>query len=161
MPRNYIICFIILLLFLTLCGCAIRTFEAPCDKYCKTDEWLFSENWYSCYIRGVGCMGGKCWEYAEGEFLRALKVRPEDTRWYVITYGEHTLPEYFPNRELGITYYNLDDFENALRYLSISYAQCPSAKSIYYINQNGGAICWQGFAGTSYCMVFYHLNSFS
>jgi hypothetical protein len=110
-------------------------FEPPCDKYCKTDEWLFSENWYSCYLRGIGCMQGKCWQYAEGELLRALKIRSEDSRWAVITYGEHTLPEYFPNRELGITYYNLHDSENALRYLLISYEQCPSAKTIYYINR--------------------------
>lgn len=46
-------------------------------------------------------MEGECWEAAKGEFERALRKRGEDGIW-ALTYGMHRLPEYFPNRELGI-----------------------------------------------------------
>ncbi len=64
----------------------------------------------------------------------AIKKREEDGRW-VRTYGMHRLPEYFPNRELGIAYYNLDDLDNALKHLHISLKQCESAKTKFYIDK--------------------------
>ena len=102
-------------------GCANRTLK-PCIKdgreYCVTDEWIFSENWYSCYLRGISCTQGGCWENARDEFLRSVHKREQDERW-VRTYGMHRLPEYFPNRELGIAYYHLSDLDNASNYLTL------------------------------------------
>ncbi|MGA1864643.1 MAG: hypothetical protein ACMUHX_06230 [bacterium] len=132
-----LLCFLILAVFLSLAGCANRLPE-PCVKdgraYCVTDEWIFSENWYSCYLRGISCIQGGCWENAKDEFLRAANKREVDGRW-VRTYGMHRLPEYFPNRELGIAYYHLNDLDSALKYLMISLDQCESAKAKLYINK--------------------------
>ena len=124
---------VILLLF----SCANRLPE-PCIKdgriYCVTDEWIFSENWYSCYLRGISCIQGGCWENARDEFWRAACKRDMDARW-VRTYGMHRLPEYFPNRELGVAFYHLHDLDKAIKYLTLSLEQCESAKAKYYINK--------------------------
>ncbi|MBN1226902.1 MAG: hypothetical protein JXA79_07910 [Deltaproteobacteria bacterium] len=118
-------------------GCANRT-PKPCFKdgreYCLTDEWIFSESWYSCYLRGISCAQGGCWENARDEFLRSVYKRDADERW-VRTYGMHRLPEYFPNRELGIAYYHLSDLDQALNYLTLSLKHCESAKAKYYLNK--------------------------
>ncbi|MGA1797097.1 MAG: hypothetical protein ACMUIL_14695, partial [bacterium] len=55
-------------------------------------------------------------------------------RW-VRTYGMHRLPEYFPNRELGIAYYHLGDLEGAVNHLTISLEQCESSKAALYLNK--------------------------
>jgi len=121
----------------SLSGCANRVIE-PCVRdgqvYCVTGEWIFSEQWYSCYLRGISCARGGCWENARDEFLRAVQARNEDARW-VRTYGMHRLPEYFPNRELGIAYYHLGDLEGAINYLTVSIEQCESAKAALYLNK--------------------------
>jgi hypothetical protein len=136
MPYSWVYLYI-QIVFLFLTGCANRLPES-CVKdgrvYCVTDEWIFSENWYSCYLRGISCTQGGCWENAKDEFLRAASKREWDERW-VRTYGMHRLPEYFPNRELGIAYYHLHDLDNALKYLTISLEQCESAKAKFYINK--------------------------
>lgn len=128
--------------FLALFGCANRHLECIKDgkKYCVTNEKIFSEAWYSCYLRGISCMEGECWENAEGEFIRAIKNRKRDERW-VRTYGMHRLPEYFPKRELGVVYYNLahtyyqyEYLDDALEYLSLSLKECESAKAKFYID---------------------------
>ncbi len=123
--------------FLSAGGCANRITK-PCFKdgkeYCVTDEWIFSETWYSCYLRGLSCAQGGCWENARDEFLRSVYKREQDERW-VRTYGMHRLPEYFPNRELGIACYNLGDPDSALRYLTLSLEHCDSAKAKYYLNK--------------------------
>jgi len=126
-----------LILSLHSAGCANRSLGVCIregKRYCITDEWIFTENFYSCYLRGISCSEGGCWEYARDEFLRALKKREEDGRW-VRTYGMHRLPEYFPNRELGITFYNLADIDNALKHLLISLKHCESARAKYYIDK--------------------------
>jgi len=124
-------------LFLYLVGCANRL-PPLCIKdgkeYCITDEWIFSEEWYSCYIRGISCTQGGCWGNALDEFLRAAQIRGADTRW-VRTYGMHRLPEYFPNREVGIAYYHLGEIDSALVYLTLSLKQCESAKTKFYLNK--------------------------
>lgn len=118
-------------------GCANRI-PKPCIKngraYCVTDEWIFSESWYSCYLRGISCTQGGCWENARDEFLRSVYKREQDERW-VRTYGMHRLPEYFPNRELGIAYYHLSNLDNASNYLTLSLKYCESAKAKYYLNK--------------------------
>jgi len=77
---------------------------------------------------------GGCWENARDEFLRAVHQRDEDGRW-IHTYGMHRLPEYFPNRELGIAYYHLRDIQKALLHLNISLEQCESAKAKLFLNK--------------------------
>ncbi|MGA1843244.1 MAG: hypothetical protein ACMUIS_01630 [bacterium] len=132
-----LLCLLLPGLLLFLGGCANRVIE-PCVRdgrvYCVTDEWIFSERWYSCYLRGISCTRGGCWENAREEFLRAVRSRDRDARW-VRTYGMHRLPEYFPNRELGIAYYHLGDLEGAINHLTISLDQCESSKAALYLNK--------------------------
>lgn len=139
MPDKHAKAMIILFLLFgpILTSCANRSFE-PCSKngheYCLTNEWIFSESWSSCYLRGLSCTQGGCWDRAKDEFLRAISQREQDERW-VRTYGMHRLPEYFPNRELGIAYFHLHDLSNAHHYLSVSLNQCESSKAKYYLNK--------------------------
>ena len=46
----------------------------------------------------------------------------------------HRIPEYFPNRELGIVYYHLNDLDSARDYLTTSLDQFESSKAKYYLN---------------------------
>jgi hypothetical protein len=128
-------------------GCANRKFEPIVidgQQYCVTDEKTFSEEWYSCYLRGISCARCReeeCLEKARNELFLAIARGKDDSRW-VRTYGTHRLPEYFPNRELGVVYYyhykltgNPSDLDKAIGFLTTSLNQCPSAKAKYYLNK--------------------------
>ena len=55
-------------------------------------------------------------------------------RWKDRTYGMHVIHNYFPNRELGVCFYYLADYTNAVRYLTRSLEQEPSGRAKYYLN---------------------------
>ncbi|MCP4716401.1 MAG: hypothetical protein GY868_14875 [Deltaproteobacteria bacterium] len=50
------------------------------------------------------------------------------------TYGLH-FTDYFPRRELGIAYYNLNNYPEAISQLEMSLEQTPSARAKYYLNK--------------------------
>ena len=102
--------------------------------YCVIPDWTNMTDWDSCYRRGLSCMEGECWEYGIDEFKQAAYLRYKDKR-NVRTYGMHFLDEYFPHREMGICYFNLNRFEDAERELQISMEQTPSARAKYFLNQ--------------------------
>jgi len=139
---------ILILFFVIACfGCANRKFEPILidgQQYCVTDEKTFSEEWYSCYLRGISCARCReevCLENAQKELFLAIARGKDDGRW-VRTYGTHRLPEYFPNRELAVVYYyhykltgDPSDLDKALGFLTTSLNQCPSAKARHYLNK--------------------------
>lgn len=139
-----------ILSIVTIIGCSNRQFKPIVidgKEYCITKEKIFSEAWYSCYLRGISCADCReetCLIKARDELRRAIERGKDDGRW-VRTYGTHRLPEYFPNRELGIIYYHLykltedpHNLDRALGFLEISINQCTSAKAKYYLNKVRG-----------------------
>ena len=73
------------------------------------------------------------YDEAEVDLLAAIERRTEDGRW-ARTYGLHFLPEYFPNRELGIIHYERADYARAESLLERSYTQQPTARGAHYLD---------------------------
>jgi len=92
----------------------------------------FRGRWWSHYERGRSYLNGGYQEEAAADFKTALALRAEDQRW-ARTYGLHFLPEYFPNRELGIVRYNEGHLDEAASLLQRSLTQERTALAAHYL----------------------------
>lgn len=123
--------------FFLISGCAVQK-PSPCWKngrlYGTTNDWVVSHDWDSCYRRGLSYGEGTCWEPAGSQFRQAIKQRPKD-QWRARTYGMNVLEEYFPHRELGIVYFRLGRFEEAIEEFLVSLSSAESAKTKYFLNK--------------------------
>ncbi|HIA47942.1 MAG TPA: tetratricopeptide repeat protein [Candidatus Hydrogenedentes bacterium] len=117
-----------------------QTGGADSGKYVRngvrygTTENLFSRNWWNYYERGRSFQDGGFLAEAGSDFRTAIGQRSKDQRW-ARTYGLHFLPEYFPVRELGITYYQQGNTEEAVQYLEESIAQIHTARAATYLDE--------------------------
>jgi len=126
-------------------------------QYGRT-EGRFRGRWWNYYERGRSFADGQFWAEAERDFRTALgrgqtqghamarffasavglraavPGRVHDELW-VRTYGLHFLPEYFPNRELGIVLYHQGRYEDAATALETSLGQQRSARAAYYLDK--------------------------
>lgn len=98
-------------------------------------QGTFRGRWWSYYVRGRSYLDGQFYAEAESDMRTALAKRTKDQRW-ARTYGLHFIPEYFPNRELGIVLYNTEDYEEAINFLEMSNEQTPSARAAYFLDQS-------------------------
>lgn len=98
-------------------------------------------------------VGDKCWNYYEqgrsfsdqgfyrdavAEFKKAIDENDKD-QWRLITTGTHFI-DYFPHRELGIVYFQRQEFSKAIQELEYSVESAPSARGHYFLNQARAAI---------------------
>ena len=74
------------------------------------------------------------YEAALSDLQFAMAMRSRDQLW-PRTYGMHFLPEYFPNRELGITLFHMDRYGEATQALEDSLRFQYSARSAYYLDE--------------------------
>ena len=122
-------------LFLILQDC--RT--PPNPKYIKDGKpygvvkGLFRERWWNFYERGVSFSEGEFWKEAINNFQEALKQRDKDQR-RARTYGMH-FTDYFPHRELGVAYYYIGEYENALKQIKYSLSSIDTGKAKFYLNK--------------------------
>jgi len=91
------------------------------------------DEWYRLYAEGVKASKKGNYELAVLKFQQALKEKNKDIR-KIRTYGMHFI-KYFPNREIGIAYYNLGRKEKALQHLQLSARMEPSKIAQRYINK--------------------------
>ncbi len=97
-------------------------------------SFLYSiEKFYTYYDKALKYMQKGEWERAIAEFKSAASLEFEDAR-KKRTYGTRFI-KYFPHREMGICYYNLDEFDNAMGELQLSYAYKKSKRSEKYIKK--------------------------
>ncbi len=118
-----------------LTGCTVKdvkVYEKEGKLYGVTDG-LFKSQWDDFYLRGFSYSEGEYWEDAASDFLVAISKRALDQR-RARTYGLHFV-NYFPNRELGIAYYNLGRFKESMQYLEASLASVETARAKYYLNR--------------------------
>ncbi len=115
-------------------GCATAPAGAKEKPSRAMGKGVFRGRWWNYYARGRERFDTGLYPDAVKDFETALKGRSTDQRW-ARTYGLHFLPEYFPNRELGITFYLQGRLEKALKYLEKSHAQYPSARCDYYLGE--------------------------
>jgi len=91
--------------------------------------------WFKLYENGKIAMDKQNYNFAIELFLKALSIKPTDVQ-RVRTYGMHFI-EYFPNREVGICYYNLGDPVAARKYLQTSLSHEPSQRAQEYLSKIG------------------------
>lgn len=97
-------------------------------------EKPFRGRWWSLYERAVTFQKYELWDIAEKDIRDAMSIRTQDQRW-ARTYGMHFMPEYFPNRELGIVLYYQGQYDEAVGYLEASMAQTESARAAFYLDE--------------------------
>ncbi len=122
------------MLLLMLAGCAAdRAGVLVRDglEYGVT-EGAFRGRWWSYYERGNSYQSGKFFAEAEADYRRALKGRSADT-WRARTYGLHFV-EYFPNRELGIVYFQQGRLEEAEQQLLAALEMVDTDRAHQYLD---------------------------
>ncbi|MFP6584259.1 MAG: tetratricopeptide repeat protein [Candidatus Hydrogenedentota bacterium] len=128
-----------LIVLVALAGCATRkeyladpVRNATLQADLKKDP--FRGRWWNLYDRAFIFQKYELWEYAEQDIRAALSSRDLDQRW-ARTYGIHFIPEYFPNRELGVVLFHQGNFDEAIGRLETSVEQYYSARAGYYLDQ--------------------------
>ena len=107
----------ILAVYVLLAGCASKenaNYQREGVQY-GTTKGVFHGRWWNYYERGSSYLSGKYYAEAMSDLRQALAGRGADT-WRARTYGLHFV-EYFPNRELGVAYFEQGNLEEAERYL--------------------------------------------
>lgn len=106
------------------------------EQYGVTDNQVWRDTWWQNYERGLSYAAGEFWDDAVVSFQRALATKlGQQDRQSVTTYGVRSLEHYFPHRELGIAYYRLGRYQEALHELTTSIDQTASAKAKFYLNK--------------------------
>ncbi|WP_089935344.1 tetratricopeptide repeat protein [Candidatus Entotheonella palauensis] len=94
------------------------SFQAA-GKPCKVPRQpLVDFNWWNYYQRGTDYVEHECWREAVKDFQAAIAQRPRDAH-RARTFGLRFV-DYFPHRELGIVYYHLGQYPEAVRELEMS-----------------------------------------
>ncbi|MDA3786965.1 MAG: hypothetical protein PF503_00480, partial [Desulfobacula sp.] len=94
---------------------------------------LFRGRWWNHYERGISFGEGDFLDEAETDFRTALKQRSDDQRM-ARTYGMHFV-DYFPHRELGVIFYKMGLYQEAINELELSLSTQESAKAKFYLNK--------------------------
>jgi len=95
---------------------------------------LFSlEKFYNYYEKGMKFMMKQDWQRALEEFKSAASLEFKDAK-KKRTYGTRFI-EYFPHREIGIAYFYLGEYEEALSELKLSLAFKGSKRAAAFINK--------------------------
>src|SRR5215831_8520348 len=102
-------------------------------EYGVTSRQTWRARWWDYYDRGSSYAAGEYWDEALADFQVAIKQRQADQR-YARTYGMHRT-DYFPHRELGIVYYRLGRYPEAIDELTTSLSSVDTAKAKFYINK--------------------------
>lgn len=91
------------------------------------------EKFYTYYDKGIEFMEKGEWERAIEEFKSAISLEFEDAK-RKRTYGTRFI-KYYPHRDIGICYYNLGEYDNAMGELQLSYAYKKNKKTKQYIDK--------------------------
>ncbi len=95
---------------------------------------LFSlEKFYNYYEKGMKFMQRHDWQRALEEFKSAASLEFKDAK-KKRTYGTRFI-EYFPHREIGIAYFYLGEYDEALSELKLSIAFKGSPRAAAFINK--------------------------
>lgn len=106
-----------------------------------SNRLLAQEKFYNYYDKGITYMEKGDWQRAIIELKSAVSLEFEDAK-KKRTYGTRFI-QYFPHREMGIAYYNLGEYDQAMGELQLSIAYKKSDRAEDYINRmsyNGSQI---------------------
>ncbi|HUW61131.1 MAG TPA: hypothetical protein VMZ06_09005 [Candidatus Bathyarchaeia archaeon] len=119
-------------LLVAFMGCAGQQGVVVDGKTYGVTKGVFRGRWWSYYERGSSFLAGGLFDQAATDFQQAVRGRSTDT-WQARTYGLHFV-EYFPNRELGIAYYQMNRLDEARQYLEKSLEQVDTARANQYLD---------------------------
>ena len=125
-----------LLLGLEMGGCAVQqggVYVKDGQQYGVTSSRIWRGRWWNYYERGISYATGEFWTEALADLQQAIAQRDEDQR-RARTYGLHFI-DYFPHRELGIAYYHLSRYAEAVHELETSLHSVDTAKAKFYLNK--------------------------
>lgn len=128
-------------------GCSMDTgpvYTKDGQRYGLSGNQVWRGQWWQYYERALSYAAGEYWDEAIADLKQALGTRlgQQDQR-RANTYGLHFVENYFPHRELGIIYYQLGRYQDALDELTTSMNQTESAKAKFYINRVRRALLQQ------------------
>jgi hypothetical protein len=118
----------------TIGGCLTAKPEAGLNAL------LYHRNWWNYYEHGAALLATGQVATAREDFERCLGLRAgaryayDRDEWRSRTYGLHIIEDYFPNRELGVCLYLLNDPNGAIRCLDRSLRLTPSGRAKHYLN---------------------------
>ncbi|MBI1317813.1 MAG: hypothetical protein GC168_02545 [Candidatus Hydrogenedens sp.] len=101
-------------------------------QYGVTEDGVFRGRWWSYYERGASYLAGGFYDEAIADFEVALRGRDRDS-WRARTYGLHFV-EFFPNRELGVAYFEQGNLDTAEEYLKRSVGQIETERALKYLD---------------------------
>lgn len=125
-----------LVCLLLAAGCAVdsgKVYVKDGERYGVTSSKIWRGRWWNYYERGASYAAGEFWDDAIADFQSAIKQRQADQR-RARTYGLH-FADYFPHRELGVVYYRLSRYPEAIGELQDSLRSVENAKAKFYLNQ--------------------------
>ena len=101
---------------------------------------LQGRDWWHYYRRGAAYIDGKCWNEAAQDFKAAIGQRYKD-KAQARTYGLHFI-DYFPHRELGVAYYHLGRYVEAIEELetSLKHVKRKNDRAKHYLDLARNAI---------------------
>ncbi len=91
------------------------------------------EKFYTYYDKGVKFMEKGEWERAIEELKSAMSLEFKDAK-RKRTYGTRFI-KYYPHRDIGICYFNLGEFDDAMGELQLSYAYKKEKRTKEYIEK--------------------------
>jgi tetratricopeptide (TPR) repeat protein len=103
------------------------------QEYGVTSSQVWRGRWWNDYERGSSYAAGEFWFEAIADLQEAIKQRDQDQR-RTRTYGLHFV-DYFPHREIGVVYYRLGRYADAIRELETSLQSAETAKAKFYLNK--------------------------
>jgi tetratricopeptide (TPR) repeat protein len=118
---------------LLLWGCATQQGVVVEGKEYGVTKGAFGGRWWNYYERGCSYLAGNLNSEAEADLKKAVSMRSQDS-WQARTYGLHFV-EYFPNRELGVAYFQMGRLEDAERCLRTSLEQIDTDRTHHYLDQ--------------------------
>src|SRR5262249_23814271 len=133
-----------LCLLLGCIGCAVergKIYVKDGVRYGVTSGQIWRGRWWNYYERGISYAAGEFWDEAMADFQAALAQYAQDER-RARTYGVHLI-DYFPHRELGVVYYRLARYPEAIRELETSLSTIETAKTKFYLNRARKALLEQ------------------
>ena len=124
---------------LAVAGCVVDRgpiYTRDGKQYGVTSSKVWRNTWWQNYSGDYSYAEGGFWDEAIASFQTALGTRLGQTdQSRANTYGLHFIEPYFPHRELGIAYYRLGRYQEALRELTTSLDQVESARAKFYLNK--------------------------
>lgn len=117
--------FLVVIFFILLC--------LPVKSMETKEENVFN-TWYEIYYEAETFMKIGKWRDAIDDYYLVL-VKQKKDRKNARTYGMNFIREFTPNRDLGIAYYQIGEFESAEQYLEISCQQLPTELGKEYLEK--------------------------